>query len=99
MSASGKDSQLPGAVCSLTCSRADIGTAMAKEEHVNLLSFPGSTPWGKQVALTVLDRFGKGLLELGGSNAVTAFEDADLSLGLPSALSAAVRTAGQRQPM
>ncbi|KAL6037147.1 hypothetical protein STEG23_022989 [Scotinomys teguina] len=91
-----EDNQLPGAICSLTCGGADIGTAMAKDERVNLLSFTGSTQVGKQVALMVQERFGKSLLELGGNNAIIAFEDADLTLVLPSALFAAVGTAGQR---
>uniref|UniRef100_A0A8D1MZV6 Aldehyde dehydrogenase domain-containing protein n=1 Tax=Sus scrofa TaxID=9823 RepID=A0A8D1MZV6_PIG len=82
-----EDNKLPGAICSLTCGGADIGTAMAKDEQVNLLSFTGSTQVGKQVALMVQERFGN----LGGS-----FEDADLSLVVPSALFAAVGTAGQR---
>uniref|UniRef100_A0A8D1MV06 Alpha-aminoadipic semialdehyde dehydrogenase n=1 Tax=Sus scrofa TaxID=9823 RepID=A0A8D1MV06_PIG len=77
-----EDNKLPGAICSLTCGGADIGTAMAKDEQVNLLSFTGSTQVGKQVALMVQERF--------------AFEDADLSLVVPSALFAAVGTAGQR---
>ncbi|XP_078221092.1 alpha-aminoadipic semialdehyde dehydrogenase isoform X5 [Callithrix jacchus] len=53
-----EDNRLPGAICSLTCGGADIGTAMAKDERVNLLSFTGSTPVGKQVALMVQERFG-----------------------------------------
>nr|XP_020040552.1 alpha-aminoadipic semialdehyde dehydrogenase [Castor canadensis] len=91
-----EDNKLPGAICSLTCGGADIGTAMAKDERVNLLSFTGSTQVGKQVALMVQERFGKSLLELGGNNAIIAFADADLSLVVPSALFAAVGTAGQR---
>ncbi|XP_071065821.1 alpha-aminoadipic semialdehyde dehydrogenase isoform X2 [Dasypus novemcinctus] len=91
-----EDNKLPGAICSLTCGGADIGTAMAKDERVNLLSFTGSTQVGKQVSLMVQERFGRSLLELGGNNAIIAFEDADLSLVVPSALFAAVGTAGQR---
>nr|XP_033784878.1 alpha-aminoadipic semialdehyde dehydrogenase [Geotrypetes seraphini] len=87
---------LPGAICSLTCGGADIGTAMAKDERVGLLSFTGSTQVGKQVALMVQERFGRKLLELGGNNAIIVFEDADLSLVTPSVLFAAVGTAGQR---
>uniref|UniRef100_A0A8P0S6L0 aldehyde dehydrogenase (NAD(+)) n=1 Tax=Canis lupus familiaris TaxID=9615 RepID=A0A8P0S6L0_CANLF len=90
-----EDNKLPGAICSLTCGGADIGTAMAKDERVNLLSFTGSTQVGRQVALMVQERFGN-LLELGGNNAIIAFEDADLSLVVPSVLFAAVGTAGQR---
>uniref|UniRef100_A0A8C9H552 Aldehyde dehydrogenase domain-containing protein n=1 Tax=Piliocolobus tephrosceles TaxID=591936 RepID=A0A8C9H552_9PRIM len=59
-----EDNKLPGAICSLTCGGADIGTAMAKDEQVNLLSFTGST----QVTLMVQERFGRSLLELGGNN-------------------------------
>ncbi|KAL4823398.1 hypothetical protein H8958_001561 [Nasalis larvatus] len=88
-----EDNKLPGAICSLTCGGADIGTAMAKDERVNLLSFTGSTQVGKQVTLMVQERFGRSLLELGGNN---AFEDADLSLVVPLALFAVVGTAGQR---
>ncbi|XP_061045542.1 alpha-aminoadipic semialdehyde dehydrogenase [Eubalaena glacialis] len=91
-----EDNKLPGAICSLTCGGADIGTAMAKDERMNLLSFTGSTQVGKQVALMVQERFGRSLLELGGNNAIIAFEDSDLSLVVPSALFAAVGTAGQR---
>uniref|UniRef100_A0A6J0TGY5 aldehyde dehydrogenase (NAD(+)) n=1 Tax=Pogona vitticeps TaxID=103695 RepID=A0A6J0TGY5_9SAUR len=88
--------KLPGAVCSLTCGGADIGTAMARDERIDLLSFTGSTNVGKQVALMVQERFGRCLLELGGNNAIIVFEDADLNLVIPSALFAAVGTAGQR---
>uniref|UniRef100_A0A6B2FEG8 Alpha-aminoadipic semialdehyde dehydrogenase n=1 Tax=Bothriechis nubestris TaxID=1766655 RepID=A0A6B2FEG8_9SAUR len=88
--------KLPGAICSLACGGADIGTAMARDERIDLLSFTGSTSVGKQVAVTVQERFGQCLLELGGNNAIIVFEDADLNLVIPSALFAAVGTAGQR---
>ncbi|XP_043833210.1 alpha-aminoadipic semialdehyde dehydrogenase isoform X1 [Dromiciops gliroides] len=91
-----EDNNLPGAICSMTCGGADIGTAMAKDERIDLLSFTGSTQVGKQVAVMVQERFGRSLLELGGNNAIIAFEDADLNLVIPSALFAAVGTAGQR---
>ncbi|NXC18048.1 AL7A1 dehydrogenase, partial [Corythaeola cristata] len=71
-------------------------TAMARDERMDLLSFTGSTKVGKQVALMVQERFGRSLLELGGNNAIVVFEDADLNLVIPSALFAAVGTAGQR---
>uniref|UniRef100_A0A8C9MQ44 aldehyde dehydrogenase (NAD(+)) n=1 Tax=Serinus canaria TaxID=9135 RepID=A0A8C9MQ44_SERCA len=91
-----EDNKLPGAICALVCGGADIGTAMARDERMDLLSFTGSTKVGKQVALTVQERFGRSLLELGGNNAIIVFEDADLNLVIPSALFAAVGTAGQR---
>ncbi|XP_074787568.1 alpha-aminoadipic semialdehyde dehydrogenase isoform X2 [Athene noctua] len=91
-----EDNRVPGAVCSLVCGGADVGTAMARDERMDLLSFTGSTKVGKQVALMVQERFGRSLLELGGNNAIIVFEDADLNLVIPSALFAAVGTAGQR---
>uniref|UniRef100_A0A3Q2U667 aldehyde dehydrogenase (NAD(+)) n=1 Tax=Fundulus heteroclitus TaxID=8078 RepID=A0A3Q2U667_FUNHE len=91
-----EQNNLPGAICSMTCGGADIGTAMAKDERVDLVSFTGSTHVGKLVAMMVQERFGRKLLELGGNNAIIVFEDADLSLVVPSAVFASVGTAGQR---
>ncbi|KAK2823548.1 hypothetical protein Q7C36_020148 [Tachysurus vachellii] len=91
-----EQNNLPGAICSMTCGGADIGTALAKDERVDLVSFTGSTHVGKQVALMVQERFGRQLLELGGNNAIIVFEDADLNMVVPSALFASVGTAGQR---
>uniref|UniRef100_A0A803XQH0 Aldehyde dehydrogenase domain-containing protein n=1 Tax=Meleagris gallopavo TaxID=9103 RepID=A0A803XQH0_MELGA len=91
-----EDNKIPGAVCSLVCDGADIGTAMARDGRMDLLSFTGSTEVGKQVALIVQERFGQSLLELGENSAIIVFEDADLNLVIPSTLFAAVGTAGQR---
>lgn len=88
--------KLPGAVCSLVCGGADIGTNMAKDERVNLLSFTGSTPVGQKVALMVQERFGKCLLELGGNNAIIVNEDADVDMVVRASLFACAGTAGQR---
>lgn len=87
---------LPGAICSLVCGGAEIGTLMAKDERVNLLSFTGSTSVGHKVSMMVQERFGKFLLELGGNNAIIVNEDADLDMVVRSALFACAGTAGQR---
>merc|ERR1711970_1451541 len=87
---------LPGAISTLCCGGADIGTAIAKDERIPLVSFTGSTNVGKQVALTVQERFGKHLLELGGNNALIVNDDADLEMVVRSAVFACVGTAGQR---
>uniref|UniRef100_A0A4W4G9U4 Aldehyde dehydrogenase domain-containing protein n=1 Tax=Electrophorus electricus TaxID=8005 RepID=A0A4W4G9U4_ELEEL len=67
-----EQNNLPGAICSMTCGGADIGSAIAKDKQVDLVSFTGSTHVGKQVALMVQERFGRQLLELGGNNAIIA---------------------------
>ncbi|XP_071442810.1 putative aldehyde dehydrogenase family 7 member A1 homolog [Hetaerina americana] len=91
-----EDNGLPGAICSLCSGGADVGEAMAKDDHVKLVSFTGSTEVGKKVAMTVQERFGKHLLELGGNNAIIVSEDADLNMVVRSAVFACVGTAGQR---
>ena len=48
------------------------------------------------MALTVQERFGKHLLELGGNNCLIVSEDADVDMVVRSAVFAAVGTAGQR---
>nr|XP_042900559.1 alpha-aminoadipic semialdehyde dehydrogenase isoform X2 [Parasteatoda tepidariorum] len=88
--------KLPGAICSLVCGGADIGSAMAKDTRLGLLSFTGSTQVGQQVSVEVQKRFGKSLLELGGNNAIIVAEDADLNMVIQSAVFACVGTAGQR---
>ncbi|XP_074650055.1 alpha-aminoadipic semialdehyde dehydrogenase-like [Tubulanus polymorphus] len=87
---------IPGAVASLVCGGAEIGAAIAKDENLPLVSFTGSTAVGKKVALTVQERFGKILLELGGNNAIIVDETADLDMVVRGALFACVGTAGQR---
>ncbi|RKP23587.1 alpha-aminoadipic semialdehyde dehydrogenase-like protein [Syncephalis pseudoplumigaleata] len=88
--------KLPGAICSLVAGGADIGEAMAKDSRIDLISFTGSTPVGRRVALTVQERFGRVLLELGGNNAIIVMDDADIELAVRAVLFAAVGTAGQR---
>ena len=73
-----------------------LSHTLANDRRVPLISFTGSTKTGKQVAMDVQARFGKSLLELGGNNALTILEDADLDMACRSVLFAAVGTAGQR---
>ncbi|KAB7506375.1 Alpha-aminoadipic semialdehyde dehydrogenase [Armadillidium nasatum] len=87
---------LPGAVSSLCCGGAEIGNAIAKSEKVPLVSFTGSTAVGRKVALTVQERFGRHLLELGGNNAILVDKSADIDMVVRAALFACVGTAGQR---
>ncbi|GFY67215.1 alpha-aminoadipic semialdehyde dehydrogenase [Trichonephila inaurata madagascariensis] len=91
-----KKNELPEEICSLVCGGADIGSAMAKDTRLPLLSFTGSTNVGLQVAIEVQKRFGKCLLELGGNNAIIVSDDADLDMVIQSAVFACVGTAGQR---
>lgn len=61
---------LPSSICSLITGGADVGNEMVSDKRLDLISFTGSTPVGKQVSLKVQERFGRSILELGGNNAV-----------------------------
>ncbi|KAI8902719.1 Aldehyde/histidinol dehydrogenase [Globomyces pollinis-pini] len=87
---------LPGSLCSLVTGGVDVGEAMSKSEQVDLVSFTGSTAIGRKVGVTVQERFGKVLLELGGNNCIIVLPDADIDLAVRSILFAAVGTCGQR---
>jgi len=87
---------LPGAISALCQGGTDVGVRLAEDPRIKLVSFTGSTAVGKQVALTVQERFGKHLLELGGNNALIVNDDADLEMVVRSAVFACVGTAGQR---
>ena len=61
-----------------------------------MVSATGSTRMGKALAVSVAQRLGRSLLELGGNNAIIITPDADLDMALIGAAFGAVGTAGQR---
>jgi aldehyde dehydrogenase (NAD+) len=75
---------------------AELGSRLAADRRVNLLSFTGSTAVGRQIAQTVAARLGRSLLELGGNNAIIVDESADLDLAARAIVFGALGTAGQR---
>ena len=87
---------LSPAICSLVTGGADIGSAIANDRRIPLVSFTGSCRVGQEVALAVQRRWGKSLLELGGNNAILVNHDADLDMVIRAAVFACVGTAGQR---
>ncbi|KAF8062252.1 NAD-aldehyde dehydrogenase [Lyophyllum atratum] len=87
---------IPGAVAGLVTGGKEVGAAIAESHDVELVSFTGSEHVGRIVGKTVMSRFGKTILELGGNNASIVMPDADLSLAVPSVFFGAVGTAGQR---
>ncbi|GAQ80312.1 aldehyde dehydrogenase [Klebsormidium nitens] len=91
-----KRNGLPGAIFTCVCGGAEIGTAMAEDKRINLMSFTGSSHVGQLVQQKVAARFGRCLLELSGNNAIVVMDDADLQLAARATLFAAVGTAGQR---
>ncbi len=75
---------------------AETGHALAADPGVTLLSATGSVPMGRKVAVTVAQRLGRCLLELGGNNAMILAPSADFELAMRAVVFSAVGTAGQR---
>ena len=73
-----------------------VGTAMALDRRLPLISATGSCAMGRKVGAAVSGRLGRSLLELGGNNAVIVAQSADLDLAVRAVLFSAVGTAGQR---
>ncbi|RYG02272.1 MAG: aldehyde dehydrogenase family protein, partial [Chitinophagaceae bacterium] len=83
-------------VSNLIIGDREIGELLSNDTRVPLISATGSTRMGKSVAMSVANRLGKTILELGGNNAIIISKDADLEMSLIGAVFGAVGTAGQR---
>lgn len=90
------DNAIPEGVFNLVLGDANIGQALAADEHIALVSATGSTAMGRKVGQTVAARLGKSLLELSGNNAIVLTEHANLELAIRSVVFGAVGTCGQR---
>jgi aldehyde dehydrogenase (NAD+) len=91
-----KANDVPEGVCGLVIGDREVGSLMANDTRVALVSATGSTRMGKAVATAVAARLGKVLLELGGNNAIIITPDANLEMALIGTVFGAVGTAGQR---
>ncbi|SMG34111.1 L-piperidine-6-carboxylate dehydrogenase [Sphingobacterium psychroaquaticum] len=91
-----KANKLPEGISSLVTGDAEVGKWLAEDKRIALVSATGSTRMGKQVAVTVANRLGRSLLELGGNNAIIVTPQADLKMTIIGAVFGAVGTAGQR---
>jgi aldehyde dehydrogenase (NAD+) len=74
----------------------EVGEGLLADRRIPLISATGSCRMGRRIAEVVGPRFGRTILELGGNNAITVLDDADLDLAARAVTFAAVGTAGQR---
>ena len=86
----------PQGISCIINGNATLGHQLCQDVRIPLISATGSTRMGKSIGVTVAERFGKSILELGGNNAVIISETADLKKVLPAIVFGAVGTAGQR---
>ena len=92
-----RDTGVDPAVFTLICGDGNtVGTWLAEDTRVPLVSATGSCAMGRKLAQKVHARLGRTLLELGGNNAVIITPSADLDLAVRAVFFGAVGTAGQR---
>lgn len=68
----------PQSVSCILNGDAVLGHKLCQDVRIPLISATGSARMGRSIGVTVAERFGKSILELGGNNAVIISETADL---------------------
>ncbi|MBX5465800.1 MAG: aldehyde dehydrogenase family protein [Clostridia bacterium] len=86
----------PGVLNVVFGSGEAVGDALLRHPGVDLISFTGSNAVGRQVARIAAEQMKRYHLELGGKNAITVLDDADLDLAVQGILWSAYGTTGQR---
>jgi alpha-ketoglutaric semialdehyde dehydrogenase len=77
-------------------SGSEVGNAMVDHPGIDLISFTGSNEVGKVINGRAGELLKRTSLEMGGKNAITVLEDADLDLAVEGILWGAFGTSGQR---
>ena len=92
-----EDAGLPkGLINLVNGSGSVIGNGMVEHLDIDLISFTGSNEVGKQINARAGALLKRTSLEMGGKNAITVLEDADLDLAVDGIVWGAFGTSGQR---
>ncbi|WP_010529654.1 aldehyde dehydrogenase family protein [Lentibacillus jeotgali] len=75
---------------------SQVGDAMVHHADIKVISFTGSNDTGRHIASECGRQLKKVSLEMGGKNAITVMDDADLDLAVEGILWSAYGTSGQR---
>ncbi len=84
-----------GAINIVTGLGHEVGSALARHEGIDHISFTGSPSVGTLIAQAAAERHCPVTLELGGKSPQIVFADADLDAAVPAILNAIVQNAGQ----
>jgi aldehyde dehydrogenase (NAD+) len=85
----------PGVVNVLTSSSADVGIEMTTHPDVDVVSFTGSTPVGRQIMAAASATVKRVFLELGGKSAFVMLDDGDLTMAALFCSYASISHSGQ----
>ena len=88
---------LPRGVLNLVMGQGStVGQTILDSEHVDAVTFTGSTQTGARVATASAARMRKYQLEIGGKNPLVVLDDADLNVAVDCAINGAFFSTGQR---
>lgn len=73
-----------------------VGDVLVNHKDIRVISFTGSNDTGRRIAAKCGEQLKKVSLEMGGKNAVTVMDDADLELAAEGIVWSAFGTSGQR---
>jgi aldehyde dehydrogenase (NAD+) len=73
-----------------------VGQRLVESPQVNAISFTGSVPVGKGIAMAAIQNLTKVQMEMGSKNALAVMDDADLDLAVSVALGGAFGGTGQK---
>jgi acyl-CoA reductase-like NAD-dependent aldehyde dehydrogenase len=73
-----------------------VGAALARSPKIDAVSFTGSQPVGKSIALAAIETGARVQLEMGGKNPLVVVDDADLATAVNVAVNGAFFQTGQR---
>ena len=87
----------PKGVFNLVMGRGSVvGEAMVENPLINGISFTGSVPIGRALAVKAAEHMKKLQLEMGGKNPMVVMDDADLDVSIPVCINGAFFSTGQR---
>lgn len=88
---------IPNGLFSLVMgSGRSIGQRLVESPQVNAITFTGSVPVGKGIAVAALQNLTKVQMEMGSKNALAVMDDADVDLAVTLALGGAFGSTGQK---
>ncbi|MEY8827560.1 aldehyde dehydrogenase family protein [Sedimentitalea sp. XS_ASV28] len=91
------DAGCPDGVFNLVMGQGSVvGNAISTHPQVDAISFTGSVPVGRGLAVTAAQHMKKVQLEMGGKNPMVVLDDADLDIAVPAVLNGAFFSTGQR---
>jgi benzaldehyde dehydrogenase (NAD) len=90
-----EEAGLPNGLFHVLPGGPETGTALVKEPIINMISFTGSTPVGRQVGSTASGQLKRVSLELGGNNPYIVLDDANIEAAASAGAWAAFFHQGQ----